>query len=233
MENIKKYKWLYLWIAAAGLIAFGALVLIIKDFGQNVVIFVSGLLLIIFVIIRFIPLIKTTRNKWAIVANAIEMFIDLVVGVLLIILTTRDGSSGDLNKVYPFILGGVLFLRGIVYLLEVSFWQTKPEVVKFLIHIAVLSVGVVIMARYDSFTVESFRWILGIAFCLAGGIATIDGGNNYGEYRKKYSNKNKDVKKKEEIVDTIEPEIGDPKNDIPSYIPPKEDNPNQDSDYVC
>ena len=230
MEGLKKYKWLYLWIAAAGLIAFGLIVLIWKEFGQSVVIFISGLLLIAFVLIRFIPLIKTTRNKWAITINAIEMFIDLVVGVLLIVFTVKEGTSAtDFNKIYPFILGGVLYLRGLVYLLELSFFEGKKEAVKFIVHLAILTVGVVIMARYDSFTTESFRWIFGLAFCLSGGIAGVDGGNNYRKYREKYSSdKNKKEKAKEEK------EIDFPSSeDTPNYIPPKENNINQDSDYVC
>ena len=230
MENLKKYKWLYLWIAAAGLIAFGLLVLLWKEFGQSVVIFISGLLLIAFVLIRFIPLIKTTRNKWAITINAIEMFIDLVVGVLLIVFTIKeDTSATDFNKVYPFILGGVLYLRGLVYLLELSFFEGKKEAVKFIVHLAILTVGVVIMARYDSFTTESFRWIFGLAFCLSGGIAGIDGGNNYRKYREKYSSEKKE--KKKEVEDNV---VDLPSQDkTPSYIPPKEDGVNQDSDYVC
>lgn len=230
MEGLKKYKWLYLWIAAAGLIAFGLIVLIWKEFGQSVVIFISGLLLIAFVLIRFIPLIKTTRNKWAITINAIEMFIDLVVGVLLIVFTVKEGTSAtDFNKIYPFILGGVLYLRGLVYLLELSFFEGKKEAVKFIVHLAILTVGVVIMARYDSFTTESFRWIFGLAFCLSGGIAGVDGGNNYRKYREKYSS---DKNKKEKVKE--EKEIDFPSSeDTPNYIPPKENNINQDSDYVC
>ena len=230
MEGLKKYKWLYLWIAAAGLIAFGLIVLIWKEFGQSVVIFISGLLLIAFVLIRFIPLIKTTRNKWAITINAIEMFVDLVVGVLLIVFTVKEGTSAtDFNKIYPFILGGVLYLRGLVYLLELSFFEGKKEAVKFIVHLAILTVGVVIMARYDSFTTESFRWIFGLAFCLSGGIAGVDGGNNYRKYREKYSS---DKNKKEKVKE--EKEIDFPSSeDTPNYIPPKENNINQDSDYVC
>ena len=230
MEGLKKYKWLYLWIAAAGLIAFGLIVLIWKEFGQSVVIFISGLLLIAFVLIRFIPLIKTTRNKWAITINAIEMFIDLVVGVLLIVFTVKESTSAtDFNKIYPFILGGVLYLRGLVYLLELSFFEGKKEAVKFIVHLAILTVGVVIMARYDSFTTESFRWIFGLAFCLSGGIAGVDGGNNYRKYREKYSS---DKNKKEKVKE--EKEIDFPSSeDTPNYIPPKENNINQDSDYVC
>ena len=230
MEGLKKFKWLYLWIAAAGLIAFGLIVLIWKEFGQSVVIFISGLLLIAFVLIRFIPLIKTTRNKWAITINAIEMFVDLVVGVLLIVFTVKEGTSAtDFNKIYPFILGGVLYLRGLVYLLELSFFEGKKEAVKFIVHLAILTVGVVIMARYDSFTTESFRWIFGLAFCLSGGIAGVDGGNNYRKYREKYSS---DKNKKEKVKE--ENEIDFPSSeDTPNYIPPKENNINQDSDYVC
>ena len=110
-----------------------------------------------------------------------------------------------------------------------SFFEGKKEAVKFIVHLAILTVGVVIMARYDSFTTESFRWIFGLAFCLSGGIAGVDGGNNYRKYREKYSS---DKNKKEKVKE--EKEIDFPSSeDTPNYIPPKENNINQDSDYVC
>jgi len=209
--DVKKYKWLYLWIAAAGLLVFGLLMLFIQKFGQSVVLFVSAALLIAFVIIRFVPLIKTTKNRWAICANAIEMFIDLAVGVIILVLTIKyikeDKNINDLGVVYAFMLGGVLYLRGLEYLVETTFFGTKPEVVKFLIHILLLSVGTVIFSRYDNFTTESFRWLLGFAFCICGGIAIVDGGTNYSKYRKTYEKKPKKNKKEDVVVDEIKTEI--------------------------
>ena len=73
--------------------------LIIKKFGQDVVLYISAALLIAFVLIRFIPLIKTTRNRWAICINAIEMFVDLIAGILIIVFTLKSNGTSKFNNV--------------------------------------------------------------------------------------------------------------------------------------
>ncbi len=227
MDNIKKYKWLYLWISAVALIVFSLLMIILKDFGQSVVAYVSAALLIILVIIRFIPLIKTIKNKWAICANAIEMFIDLVCGVLLIVFTVNTDDISLLNIPYAFILGGVIYLRGLCYIVETTFFETKAETLKFMLHIVLLSAGVVIMSRFESFSLESFRWIIGVAFGLSGIIATIDGYNNYNNYRKLYAPSTKKKEKAEVVDDKKLPYRDSIPNEI---IEPKDE---RDQDIVC
>lgn len=207
----KKYKWIYLWIVGAALAVFSIVMLLNKEFGNSIVFYLTGALLIVFVIVRFIPLIKTTRNRWAIVMNSIEMFVDLAVGILMIVLTAKQGESTEetnnfLEVLYPFLIGGVLYARGGVYFAETSFFKTKPEISKFFVSLGLLTVGTVIMARYDNFGVDSMRWLFGIIFTICGVYAIVDGIINYNNYRKLYVKPRvkKEVSDKEEVLDEAE-----------------------------
>jgi uncharacterized membrane protein HdeD (DUF308 family) len=201
---MKKYKWLYLWVTAVALLVFASLVLINAEFGKSVIYYVTGALLVVFVIIRFIPLIKTTRNNWAIAINAIEMFIDLLVGILMIYLTANVENKEVLYKCYPFLVGGVIYARGSVYFAEVAFFNTKVETSKFFVSLALITAGAVIMGRFDNFNVNSIRWILGIAFAICGIVAVGDGYINYNNYRKLYVMPKKEKEKVKKIEQKIE-----------------------------
>ena len=201
-KGLSKCKWLYLWIAAAALIVFGLVMILNKDFGKQVVFYITGLLVIIFVIIRFVPLIKTTRNRWAIVLNAIEMFVDFVCGFLMIYLTAKMADNRDtLMMFYPFFVGGIIFVRGFIYLIEITFLSTKVETSKFFINMGLIVGGTIIMARYNSFSIESMCILLGVLFSIAGVIAVVDGTINYNNYRKLYVKKEKNVEAKDDIID--------------------------------
>ena len=197
-SRLKKLKWLYLWIAGAALAVFAVAMFLSREFGNSIVFYVSGSLLVTFVIIRFVPLIKTTRDRWAIAINAIEMFVDLVVGILMIVLTAKEDTT-SMYKFFPFLLGGILYARGLIYLLEIVFFNTKVEKLKFFISLLLISAGSAIIAKFNEFSVDSMRYLLAFAFALCAVISIIDGFINYNNYRKKYV---KVEKKKEEIKET-------------------------------
>ncbi len=220
LSHFTKYRWVYLWIVAVAAIVFGLLMLFIKEFGQSVIYVITGFAILLFVIIRFIPLIKTISNKWALVINITELLLDLFVSVITLIFVFK----GDVNEMvgfYPFLLGGVLYVRGFVYLLEVVFFKTEPKTSKFFIHLLLLTVGTVIIARFDSYTIEALRWLFGLAFTIGGVAATIDGANSFGKYRKLYQTNKKikeDKKEQEKGIDLPSTEKDkeiDDKKDIP------------------
>ena len=170
---MKKYKWLYLWMAAAALLVFATVILANGEFGRSIIFYLTGVLLVIFVIIRFVPLLKTTRNNWAVAINAIEMFVDFAIGVLMIVLTAKVEDKALLYKFYPFLVGAVVYVRGAVYFAEVCFFKTKVETAKFFINLALITVGSVIMGRYNNFNVDSIRWLIGIVFAICAAVATL------------------------------------------------------------
>lgn len=197
-NGLKKYKWLYLWVVGAALAVFSVVMLVNPEFGNSVVFYLTGALLVVFVIIRFVPLIKTTREKWAIAVNAIEMFVNFVVGILMIVLTANIEDTKFLFTLYPFLLGAILYARGVIYLVEVVFLNTKAEKVKFLLSIILITAASVIIGRFDNFSVDSMRLILLLAFAVCSVISIVGGINNYNNYRKLYV---KPTKKKEKVVE--------------------------------
>lgn len=196
-NTLKKYRWLYLWIASAALLTFAVILFLSSTFRESFVFYVTGAILVIFVIIRFIPLVKTSRENMAIALNVVEMLVDMIVGILMIILTAKLQDKKLLDTLYPFLIGGVIYARALVYFVEISFLKTKPEKLKFFIHIALLTVGSVIMARFDNFNPNSLGFVIGVIFALSGVFTLTDGIINYNNYRKLYVKVKKEVKKEE------------------------------------
>lgn len=217
-ENaLKKYRWLYLWIASAALLTFAVILFLSSTFRESFVFYVTGAILVIFVIIRFIPLVKTSRENMALALNVIEMLVDMIVGILMIILTAKLQDKKLLDTLYPFLIGGVIYARALVYFVEISFLKTKPEKLKFFVHIALLTVGSVIMARFDNFNPNSLGFVIGVFFALSGIFTLTDGIINYNNYRKLYVKVKKEVKKEE--IKSLQ---------IENSLVIEEDKPNQD-----
>ena len=213
-DNIfKKYKWLYLFIAAAALLTFGIIMLFNNDFATKIVYYFTALGLIIFVIIRFVPFVKTERQKYAIVLNVSEMILDLIIGVVLFVLTIR--GQNNFENIYPFLIGSVFMMRGLIYLVEVTFLHTKPQPLLFVIHVALIILASIIMALFKNLRATNIATILAVIFLIIAGIAIIDAIHNYSNFRN--GNYKKDKKnKKEEVVATDSNVILDKDSDINS-----------------
>ena len=203
-KGLKKYKWLYLWIVGAALAVFCAVMILNPEFGNSLVFYLSGALLIIFVFIRFVPLINTTREKWAIVVNAIEMFVNFVVGILMIILTAKVEDTTFLYSLFPFLLGVILYARGVIYLVEVVFLKTNAEKGKFLLSLVLITVASFIVGRFDNFSVNSMRWVLLLAFGLCSLVSIVGGIKNYNNYRKSFVKLEKKEEKEVKDSNSIE-----------------------------
>jgi uncharacterized membrane protein HdeD (DUF308 family) len=223
-----KYKWLYMWILGAAVLVLSLIMALNPEFGNSIVFYLFGSMLITFVIIRFVPLIKTTREKWAIAINAIEMFVDLAVGVLLIVFTatTPKEDLTTLYKFFPFLLGTILYARGTIYLVETVFFKTKAEKLKFFVSLLFITGGTVVFARFDDFSVDMMRYLLAGIFLFASVISVVDGFINYNNYRKTYVKLEK--KKEKPVVEEEKVEV--PAQDDSIII--DETNPEQPQNYV-
>ena len=210
----KKYKWLYLWVIGCALAVLSVVMLVSREFGNSIVFYLFGTLLIGFTIIRFIPLLKTTKERWAIAINAIEMFTDFVVGLLMIILTATIDETQTLYLLFPFLLGGVLYARGVIYLVEVVFMNTKVEKLKFFISILLITAASVIVGRFNDFSVDSMRFILLLMFAVCSVISIVGGITNYNNYRKLYVK----VEKKKKVKEEVDEEISLPTTENPVVI---------------
>lgn len=222
----KKYKWLYLWVVGCALAVLSVVMLVNSEFGNSIVFYLFGALLVGFTIIRFVPLLKTTRQRFAIAINAIEMFADFVVGILMIILTATIDDKNTLYIFFPFLLGVVLYARGVIYLVETCFFNTKVEKVKFFISILLITVASVIIGRYNDFSVNSMRYLLLLIFAICSLISIVNGITNYNNYRKLYVKVEKKIEKNETINTKVE------LPSIESEIIIDENNTNNQQNYV-
>lgn len=240
MENkentFKKYKWLYLIVTAAVLAVLAVLMFVIKEFREKTALYFTCAIMIAFVVIRIIPLLKTSKNGYAMLINVLEMLLDLGAAIFMLVVAIRYDNSEFLRKFYPFIIGGVVYLRGFIYLVEVTFLNTKVQKALFFGHIGLITLGSVIMALYDKFDLATVGLILAVVIALCSLAGAIDGGISYNNFRKEYILPKKALKEMQKELEKKQKEeqekqIDDHQEEIPEVIIPNEDN-KQDQDYI-
>ena len=193
-------------------------------FSQKMVIGITGAIILIYAIYRVFGLIKTLTEKWSKILCVIEIVLDLVVGVML--LSGGFNFSDKMNdftafmvKYFRFFLGGVLYVRGIIYAITTIFFKEPTDVKFFVANIACLTVGVFLAAK-DDFKVMGLA-ILFTVFAIGTGVFFItEGGVNYYRYRKAYFKKQEKNEKLEEIKEKEDiKEISDDVNNSEVNIP--------------
>ena len=132
----------------------------------------------------------------------------------------------NLYLFFPFLLGAVLYARGVIYLVEVVFMNTKVEKLKFLVSIILITVASVIIGRFNDFSVDSMRYLLLIAFAICSMVSIVGGITNYNNYRKLYVK----VEKKKEKVSETNDAISLPEAENKIII--DENNTNNQQNYV-
>ncbi|MFA5380761.1 MAG: hypothetical protein WC296_02300, partial [Candidatus Izemoplasmatales bacterium] len=84
------YGWLIKWILAAILIAGGIL---IKLFEVQVVYATTGIAIVIFSLLRVVPLLKTLKKEVLRTINLIEIIFDTIIGGLMIYVVFSGNST--------------------------------------------------------------------------------------------------------------------------------------------
>lgn len=138
MKKLKRYAWLFDFITAALLIALG--IIFIAE--SKIVFYLMGALFLVFGVSRVIPLFKATENKtlkWLFVS---EIIIEIIAGIVLIYLGTKEKGIG---KAFGYIVGGVFYLRGFVYFFGTTFKTEPNTVMNFIFHFVLVSVGVMLL----------------------------------------------------------------------------------------
>jgi hypothetical protein len=122
----------------------------------------------------------------------------------MIILTAKVEDKNLLYTVFPFLLGTILYARGVIYLIEVVFLKTNAKKGKFLLSLILITVASVIIGRFDNFSVDSMRWVLLLAFGLCSLVSIIGGIKNYNNYRKPFVKLEKKEEKEVKESNSIE-----------------------------
>lgn len=172
----KKYLWIFEWVGAAILIGLGITVAI----ESTIVYVVTGIILTIFGIFRVVPLLRTTKTKTMKIVLAVEVSLNIVLGALLIYFGLKDNP--DLNKVYGYLLGAILYSRAVIYFLGTSLFKERTSPIIFIAHLAFITIGTWFIVS-GGFTSQTLGFvILGLAI-LAALILILHGSRGYKNYR--------------------------------------------------
>lgn len=203
MVKLRKYGWLIKLISAALLLAIG-FYLRLSNQGETIVNIFVGSAIILFAIVRLIPITKTEKDDIFKMVNTIEITVNFLVGVMLIVFAVIEL---DIGALFGYILGGILFARGAIHFYGISANLEDSDFATYISNILFIAIGTFIITTGD-ITASTLIWIiLGISV-LGGGYLVYDGGKGYKAYRYQKVNAKelKDV-----TLDDKKPTIEDPK----------------------
>ncbi len=206
---------------------------------------VFGGIIFVYAIIRTIPLFKTLEKGWSKILHLIEIIVDLIVGGLLVaggFNFSNDASSFVEFVVnnFKYLLGGVLYLRGLIYCITSIIFGEKSDSKQFVANILCLTVGVAIVCL-EKFNVTYLGWILVVLSGASGLYFVGEGSINYANYRRNFKerrdqtekNKNANSEIKDKSKDTqIEKDDNHEKDDSIKINPEIIDNNNQKNDNL-
>jgi hypothetical protein len=174
------YGWVLKFILAAILLGVG----LYMFFANEVVFIITGVAIVLFSIMRVVPLMKTLSKESLRTINLIEIIFDFIIGAVLIYAaTSRDLTQEPFwGFVYQYGLAFVFYVRGLVFFISVVFLAEKTQVTKFVFHLLALSLGVVIAVSGD-FGPEAVGLFL-LLIALVGALyLSGDGYRGYKSYR--------------------------------------------------
>ncbi|MGE4321342.1 MAG: hypothetical protein AB7E61_07845 [Acholeplasmataceae bacterium] len=218
MKNSKfSYGWLLKFILAAILLGVG----IYMVFASEVVYAITGIAILVFSLLRVVPLIKSLNKEVLRTLNLIEIIFDVLIGGIVTYIAFSKGTTLDQEpfwaNVYRFSLVFIFYARGLVFFNSVVFLGEKTEVPKFWIHIASLTLGAVIavLPNFDYHLVGIFFLIISLfgAFYLG-----YDGFNGYRIYRTHSLELNEGKPKEKAKPKEKQPEIEAPEEEKRPYV---------------
>ncbi len=210
------YGWLLKLILAALLLGVG----IYMAFADQVVYAITGIAIIIFSLIRVVPLIKSLNKEVLRTLNLIEIIFDVLVGGIITYIAFSRGDNLANEPiwagVYRYALVFFFYARGLVYFNSVVFLGEKTEVPKFWFHIGALTLGAVIavLPNFDYELVGIFFLIIALLGAIYLGVDGYGGYKKYREFQLEL-NEGKSKEKPVEREKEKQPAIEEPKDDRP------------------
>ncbi|MCK4551706.1 MAG: hypothetical protein KAU02_02230 [Tenericutes bacterium] len=214
------YGWAIKWGLAAVLIAAGVLMLL-ND--ETVVYAATGIAVVIFSVLRVVPLLKTLTKEVLRTINLIEIIFDLIIGGLMIYVAF-SGNSGDAfwQGMYGYILAFFLLTRGVIYFVSLYYFGEKTEPAKFWVHLIFVGLGSVVLTLtvVGNDIISILVWVLFIFSIGGAGYLGFDGYGGYKKYRElsKALNTKKEVQKDAKIEKEIPKPIEDEVKQEETYI---------------
>ncbi len=202
------YGWALKFLLAAILIGVG----VYMAFASEVVYTITGIAIVIFSLVRIVPLLKTLKTETLRTINLIEIIFGLLIGGIIIYIGIVKGATLDNEPiwadVYRFSLVFFFYARGLVYFNSVVFLGEKTEIPKFWIHIAALTLGVVIavLPGFDYALVGIFFLIIALIGASYLGYDGYGGYKNYRQYSKELNEGKESEQGKGKSIDQRLPE---------------------------
>lgn len=178
---LKKYLWLWEFIGVAIILGVG----LVSKLVPSVLYFIIGASFVIIGLLRIIPLLKTTADKLLRWIYTGEIFINVIVGAILIVFAI---NKDDLNSILGYLVGGVLYLRAFIFFFGTTLRKESADWLAFIVHIGLITVGTVIIAN-GGFTASELGWVILAISVIAAFYIGYSGYNNYRNYRNEYAAK--------------------------------------------
>jgi hypothetical protein len=192
------YGWLVKFILAAILLAAGILM---KIYETDVVYATTGMAIVIFSLVRVVPLMKTLKKEVLRTINLIEIIFDTIMGGVMIYVVF-SGNSGEpfWLGIYGYLLAVFFYARGLIFFISQYYFGEKSEALKFWFHIVCITLGPVIfvLTIQGQDIISTLGWIV-LFIAISGGIYLgYDGFGGYRKYRETSKRLNEDKKQEKE-----------------------------------
>lgn len=211
------YGWLIKWILAAILIAAGIL---IKIYDVEVVYASTGIAIVLFSLLRVVPLMKTLKKEVLRTLNLIEIIFDTIMGGLMIwVVFSGLSTTQPWNTLYGYLLSVFFYVRGFIYFVSMYFFGEKTEAPKFWFHLVALSIGsfllgLTLMGSADDI-IATLGWVVLFIAVAGGGYLGYDGYGGFRKYREQAKALNEEKRKQTETQPIVDKPIEQPKVEEP------------------
>jgi hypothetical protein len=209
---LKNFGWMLKIISAIFILVL-AFVFITRTNTPQLILITVGGIFVLLGLVRVVPLLKTTENKVLRAVFLLEIVIDIGVGAALLVL--MNNASFYESPWFGRLTGAVLYLRGIVHLMDIVLLKGKNDIVLFWFHIVLLTAGVYLVSSGTNVkNVITFIFVLAIICALYLGWDGYHGYNNYRRFSGKVQIKT--TKKKVNGIKDLP--VGEPEDKDPPTI---------------
>ena len=189
-----RYGWAIKWVLAALLMAAGVLM---KIYQEDVVYATTGIAIVLFSLLRVVPLLKTLKKEVLRTLNLIEIIFDTILGIVMIYVVF-SGKSTDAFwiNMYGYLLSFFFLSRGIIYFISLYYFGEKSESMKFWFHMLCMGLGPVILTLtvLNKDIITTLGWVVLFISISGGGYLGYDGFGGYKKYRESSKSLNEDKK---------------------------------------
>ncbi len=201
LTGLNKYRFAFVGVACVFLIVFAIVMMFQKTFAETLIYYLTGGLILIFGLVRFVPMVRYLFDKRRLVMNVIEIFSNILIAVAILYMATTYGNEGVnltvYNWIYKITVSLVLLARGVIFMAEGIYCEGETEKLKFTIHILfIMSASAILM---PDFQIVYVRYLLIALGFLAGAYCGIDTYFSFNRYRRLYINKEKEEEYNKEV----------------------------------